>query len=500
MSKKSILAVTVAIQFALLVFTTGLRLAFASSYDDFGISGSLEGPDYSSGRCEIFTGPRQLSAGATLADNEFLLTIQNSNGSELSLQGTFESEGSGLLELSPKRGLAQRSFTQILRTQAGDPTIQFQLDQLDASATILPVASNVEQADCRVHLTGIATMRSKVAVATGNSEATDDSFSITNPVKLNYKGLGTYFPGVAAQATSGGAVATVGSSGPACNLPNNLQPNPQPCSGTNCLLDFATYKWWTYNQFYSGSGFWNNNNVWSPRNATVDGAGLHLFVRPDNIGNGTSYMSAEAVLLENSDGSIATLGFGTYVVTAQINSAPTWDGLDPNVAFGAFTYEKEQTGTSDNPFREIDLAEISRWGHPAGQTCQDEVPVLCEGNAQFTLQNYKTLPSYGNIRRYTISSSGNQITLVMVWNGANQPVTFKQYNGAFTMATLPSTPPDNQWETTPETQNLFIPDSGCQKFHLNFWMGNFAKAVKGINPPPSSPQEIVVTNFQFKAN
>jgi hypothetical protein len=64
MSKKSILAVTAAIQLALLVFTPGLKLAFASSYDDFGISGSLEGPDYSSGTCEIFTGPRQLSARA----------------------------------------------------------------------------------------------------------------------------------------------------------------------------------------------------------------------------------------------------------------------------------------------------------------------------------------------------------------------------------------------------------------------------------------------------
>jgi hypothetical protein len=230
MSKKSILAVTVAIQFALLVFTPGLKLAFASSYDDFGISGSFEGPDYSSGRCEIFTGPRQLSAGATLADNEFLLTIRNSNGSELSLQGTFKSDLSGQLELSPKRGLAQSSFTEVLRTQAGDPAIHFQLDQLTASATILPVASSVEQADCRVHLTGTATMRSRVAVATGNSEATDDSFSITNPVKLNYNGLGTYFPGVASQSTSGGAVAIVAGSGPACNLPNNLQPNPQPCS------------------------------------------------------------------------------------------------------------------------------------------------------------------------------------------------------------------------------------------------------------------------------
>jgi hypothetical protein len=111
-------------------------------------------------------------------------------------------------------------------------------------------------------------------------------------------------------------------------------------------------------------------------------------------------MASEVVLLENSDGSIANLGLGTYLVTAQVNrGSQTWDGLDPNVAFGAFTYEKQETGTDENPAREIDLAEISRWGHPAGQPCQDGVPVLCEGNAQFTLQKYGALPDYQNIRR-----------------------------------------------------------------------------------------------------
>jgi hypothetical protein len=498
MSKKSIFAVAVALQCVLLVYTPQLRPALASSYDDFGLSGSLSGTNYSSGTCEIFTGPRQLSSGGSLGDNEFLLTISNGSGVELSLQGTFKSKSDGQLELSPNRKLAESSFTEILQAQAGDPTVSFELHELTTSVKVLPDTSDVEQADCGVHLTGDVTMGSEASAATGNSEAMDDSFAVTNPVTVDYKGLGRYFAGVAAPAASAAASANSADSDPVCNLPSNLQPNPQPCSGTNCLLDFAGYKWWTYNQYYSGSGFWNNNNVWSPRNATVDAAGLHLFVRPDNIGNGTSYMAAEVVLLENPDSSIATLGFGTYLVTANVNSAPnTWNGLDPNVAFGAFNYEKEQTGTANNPFREIDLAEISRWGHPAGQPCEDGVPVLCEGNAQFTLQRYAALPDYQNIRRYTISSSANQITLVMEWDGADQPVTFKQYNGAFTLATLPSTPPDNQW-TTAANQNPFIPANGCQKFHLNFWMGNFAQAVDGINPPPSSPQEVVVTNFQYQ--
>ncbi len=492
---QSVLAV--AISLSIMLCGVRPKSVFASSYDDFGLTGSLSAPDYSAGTCDILTGPRQLSTGQSLAANEFLMTIRNGNGVELSLQGTFQSDQAGRLYLSPDHASAETAFTNILKTQAGDPSIKFRLKQVSASASILPIASNVEQADCRADLTGEVTMNSEAAAANGSSGAIDDNFSVSNPITVSYKGLGTYLSGVNAPESTSAAFATAGGN-PACSLPDNLQPNSQPCSGANCLLDFAGFKWWTYNQFYpGGSGFWNNNNVWSPRNSSVDGAGLHLFVRPDNIGNGSAYMASEVVLLENPDGSIANLGFGTYLVTAQVNSgSQTWDGLDPNVAFGAFTYEKEQTGTAQNPAREIDLAEISRWGHPAGQSCSDPVPVLCEGNAQFTLQKYASLPDYQNIRRYTISASANQITLVMVWSGANQPVTFKQYNGSFTLATLPSTP-DNQW-TTSGNQNQFIPDSNCQKFHLNFWMGNFSKAVNGINPPPSSPQEILITNFQFQ--
>jgi hypothetical protein len=497
MSRKSTLAVAAIMQLALVIFSPRLEPTFASSYDDFGTTGSFSGLDYSQGTCTIFTGPRQLSSGASLADNEFLLTINNNNGTELSLQGTFNTGGPNGLDLTPNPTLAESAFTSVLQAQADDPTINFQLERLTATATLLPVASSVQQADCTVQLAGNVIMGSEAAVPTGllGDPATDDKFSIFDPVTVNYKGVGTYYPGVAANADT--VAPSVGD--PQCSLPSNLQPDPQPCSGANCLLDFAGYKWWTYNQFYSpGSGFWNNNNVWSPRNVTVDGAGLHLFVRPDNIGNGTSYMAGEAVLLENPDGSIATLGYGTYLVTAQINSAATWDGLDPNVALGMFTYEREETGTDSNPAREIDLAEISRWGHPAGQaSCQDPVPVLCQGNAQFTLQKFTGLPDFQNIRRYTINSSGNQITLVMQWNGANQPVTFNQYNGAFTLGTLPDTP-NNTW-TSSANQNPFIPANGCQKFILNFWMGNFPQAIQGINPPPSSPQEIVITNFQYQA-
>lgn len=65
--------------------------------------------------------------------------------------------------------------------------------------------------------------------------------------------------------------------------------------------------------------------------------------------------------------------------------------MDPNVAFGAFTYERDRTGTTSNPGRELDLAEISRWGRQDGVPCRN-IPQLCTANAQFTLQELSIPP------------------------------------------------------------------------------------------------------------
>jgi hypothetical protein len=260
--------------------------------------------------------------------------------------------------------------------------------------------------------------------------------------------------------------------------------------GTGCLLSFAGFKWWTSCEFFSSSGFWNANNVWSPRNASVDGEGLHLFVRKDNVGQGERFMAGEVVALFNDDGTAAALSYGTYLVTARVKTAASWDKLDPNVAFGVFTYERERGGDTNNPGRELDLAEISHWG-----TKCNGIPALCVGNSQFTLQIWDALPE--NLHRYTIANNVNEVTLVMEWVGANQPVTFKQYDGSFTLTTLPANP-NNQW-TTSVAQNPFAPANGCQRFHLNLWMGNYLdNKEKGFNNPPEAPQEVVITNFQSR--
>ena len=65
-----------------------------------------------------------------------------------------------------------------------------------------------------------------------------------------------------------------------------------------------------------------------------------------------------------ADGAQASLGYGEYLVTAELVSPPqaNWADYDPNVVFGLFTFERPPTGTDNNKYREIDLAEISRWG------------------------------------------------------------------------------------------------------------------------------------------
>jgi hypothetical protein len=43
-----------------------------------------------------------------------------------------------------------------------------------------------------------------------------------------------------------------------------------------------------------------------------------------------------------------------------------------------------------------------------------------------------------------------------------------------------------------------VPATNCERFHLNFWLGNYT-ARQIPNPPPRTlPQEILVTNFEFR--
>jgi hypothetical protein len=144
-----------------------------------------------------------------------------------------------------------------------------------------------------------------------------------------------------------------------------LAPFPNHCktpSGTivpNCLVSFKGYQWWTSYQvpFFNGG----LRTPFAPEHAFVANDNLHLVANNDiDLGAGKVWSGAEAVLMFNGDGSEANLGYGAYLVTAKLVDH-FWAALDPNMAFGLFTYENPGTGPNSNPNREIDLAEISRW-------------------------------------------------------------------------------------------------------------------------------------------
>jgi len=449
----------------------------------------VTGSDLSVGVCRLFVGPRgDVPAG------RFLLRIGDetlADGYELELAGDATPDGAGGWVLGAERADAEDFYEQVLHRVLRLQRSEFELRELTVEVDKDELDLAIDDVTCELRLTGsILTDPKPLAALAPSSRARRlPLLQSGSPVHLRYRGAGTAFepvPGAATQATS-----TTAANG--CPTPN-YTPVPDKCGTPNCMVTFAGYQWWTeYNYFPPPTYFYNNNNAWAPQNVTVDAEGLHLFVRQQDLGAGPNWAAAEAVTALNPDGSQAMLGYGTYLVTATVQTAPSWAEMDTHVAFGAFTYERDRTGDANNPGRELDLAEISRWGNTTGG-CRVSPPALCPGNAQFTVQLWDANPA--NLHRYSIDAGVQTVTLVMQWTAANQPVTFSQYDGAYTLDDLPATPA-NTW-TTSADQNPFIPASGCQQFHLNLWMGDFTDASGGYNPPPASVQEVVVSNFQYR--
>lgn len=470
--------------------------AFASSDFATGVLDRRDpatGTDLGLGICRLFIGPRDF-----VAAGEFLLRIGDddvANGYELELNGLATPDGEGGYVLTADEAGAEDFYEQVLHRVLRLDESEFDLRELVVEVAKTDLEIGPDDIACELRLSGTIDVDSpKLATLAPSSRRRLALVRPGAPVDLRYRGPGTLIepPSLQAAAASVTGSEAAQPADSSCPVPN-FTPDASKCSTASCLVSFAGYQWWTEYNYFPGSYFYNNNNAWAPQNVTVDGEGLHLHVRQQDLGAGLSYAAAEAVTALNPDGSLAVLGYGTYLVTATIKTATSWATMDPNVAFGAFTYERDRTGDASNPGRELDLAEISHWGN-YGPTCRISPPALCPGNAQFTVQLWDANPA--NLHRYSIAAGVQTITLVMKWTGANQPVTFEQYDGAYTLASLPASP-SNSW-TTSADQNPFIPANGCQQFHLNFWMGDFSDASNGYNPPPASPQEVVVTNFQYQ--
>jgi hypothetical protein len=472
--------------------------------------------------CSLFLGPRgDVPAG------QFLLEITDlgpeTPSDALQLRGQVITEADGSVRLFADDTAAQDFYEQILAKRLHVTSTEFDLHRLLAHVAKTAADIGESTITCGVRMVGFLNPTPDPRHPTGKRHS-------DGPVSLIFGGEGLMFEGIpeappGQQPALTRAAATEGTAGlsrPAAECPTPTFPpsaGPNLCNTPDCLVTFKGYKWWTnYNYFNPGSGYWNANNRWSPRNVEPKEDGLHLSVRqqlvPDKDGTLRMFWSSgEAVTALNLDNSLAKLGYGTYLVSAKVLTASSWNAMDPNVAFGVFTYERDGTGDTNNPNRELDLAEVSRWGRRDNEACRIQPPGLCEGNSQYTLQVWwagrddakHQLP---NVTRYTIPESQNDITLVMIWEAANKPVTFRQYNGRYTLATLPKDEEkawNFEWITPPGggnagDRNPWVPGDGCQQFHLNFWQGNNTdpKPEPGINPPPANPQEIVVTEFEYK--
>ena len=303
--------------------------------------------------------------------------------------------------------------------------------------------------------------------------------------------------------------------GPPCPTstlaPYGLAPDSH-CDGTGCLVNFNNYRWWTAFTYKLNEGYYNGGlgTIFAPEHVVVDGQGdLHLKLAKD-WNNNTEWAGAEAVLMFRADGTQANLGYGDYLVAAEIvkPANATFATIDPNVALGMFTYERPATGSENNPAREIDLAEISRWGwnHVTPAACpftgtqrQFDNMTLCQGNAQFALQDYTQ--HSGMVTRYDIGHT-DKITLVMRWREGQ--VTFEKYDGIHTLDNLP-TRERIEWTTPPGLRD-FVPTPNCERFHINLWLGNFYKPnwdrlreyTAHGGPTDGNEVEVVIRNFEFR--
>ena len=263
------------------------------------------------------------------------------------------------------------------------------------------------------------------------------------------------------------------------------------CGGTGCLLTFKNYKWWTAFTYDPSGGYYYNGGLgttFAPEHVSLGSDGLHLRLAKDWNG-GKEWAGAEAVLMFNADGTQANLGYGDYLValTMAAPSGANWDTYDPNVATGVFNYERYKAdpcrGGMKNCAREVDLAEISRWGwnHQSPANCPFngsngafDNATLCKGSAQFALQNYTK--AKGMVNCYDIAPTvPRSVTLVMEWRKGQ--VHFKQYAGHFTFGDLPPTVANN-W-TTPDDLSLVHPGYGKCK-----WPGVSAISHKSLAGQP----------------
>ena len=154
--------------------------------------------------------------------------------------------------------------------------------------------------------------------------------------------------------------------------------------------------------------------------------------------------------------------------------------LDPEVTFGAFTwdvYGDNTVGPSAN--RELDF-EDARWGNVNDPT-----------NSQFVVQPHGTS---GNLFRYAVPdlSGDPALTRIMIWT--EEGVRFLALRGHHTADSFTAGDIIIDWTYSGE-----VPDPGRAAFRFNLWPASIELGKTVPAPVNGLPQEVIVSGFFFHA-
>lgn len=202
-----------------------------------------------------------------------------------------------------------------------------------------------------------------------------------------------------------------------------------------------------------------------PSDVFVDAQGrLHLRV----VQRGGQWWSSEVVLLDE-------VGYGTYWFTTESQAG----SLDPNLTFGAFTWDShcDDTTIPAWPNREIDF-EDSRWGNPNDPH-----------SSQVVVQPW-SVP--GNVVRYATPNLGPNPTLTRFFTWRRNRIDFAVATGRHSPCTMPAANVLHQstYVHNPAVGHL-VPPAGREKFRFNLWINT------GGAPSNGQPTEVIISDFRF---
>ena len=191
---------------------------------------------------------------------------------------------------------------------------------------------------------------------------------------------------------------------------------------------------------------------------------LHLRL----VARGGVWYSSEVVLMDDT-------GYGTYWFTTE-----TQVGMfDPNVVFGAFTWDPhcDDGSIPTWPNREIDF-EDSRWGNASDPT-----------SSQVVVQPYQ---DPGNLIRYTTPPLTQSATLTRYFDWTADRIRFGVAPGKLSPGSFTATTPihTSVYVHNPSAGRR-VPPAGRQRFRFNLW------ASQGLAPSNGQSAEVIISDFRY---